>query len=131
MHRLIPAALALAGILLIRTPVEAQQAPDSLPPGVTAKMVTDGASLFKGQGICVACHGAEGTGIPNLGADLTDKEWIHSDGSFEGILGTIAKGVPPDKSSSGAAMPPKGGSSLTDAQLKAVAAYVWSLSRKQ
>lgn len=131
MHRLIPGALALAGAFLIRAPLAAQQVPDSLPAGVTAKMITDGASLFKGQGICVACHGAEGKGIPNLGADLTDKEWTHSDGSFSGILETVSNGVPPEQSTSGAAMPPKGGSALTNAQLEAVAAYVWSLSRRQ
>lgn len=107
----------------------AQQAPDSLPPGVTAQMITQGASLFKGQGICAVCHGPEAMGIPNLGADLTDEEWIHGDGSYEATLETITKGVAPDKSTTGAAMPPKGGSSLNSDQLKAVAAYVWSLSQ--
>lgn len=116
-----PAFAAVAG---------AQQEPDSLPPGVTAQMIAEGASLFKGQGICVVCHGPEAKGIPNLGADLTDEEWVHGDGSYEGTLETITKGVAPDKSTTGAAMPPKGGSSLKEDQLKAVAAYVWSLSRQ-
>jgi len=41
---------------------------------------------------------------------------------------TIMSGVPSDKSSDGSVMPAKGGSSLSDEQVKAVAAYVWSLS---
>lgn len=122
--------LAVA-MLLFPAAAAAQQEPDSLPPGVTAEMVSQGATLFKGQGICAACHGPEGKGIPNLGADLADDEWAHSDGSYQGILESIGKGVTPDKSTTGAAMPPKGGSSLNDDQLKAVTAYVWSLSRSK
>ncbi len=78
--------------------------------------------------MCGACHGASAQGIPNLGADLTDDEWLHSDGSLEGILKSIVDGVSSDESSSGTVMPPKGGSALSDEQLEAVAAYVWSLS---
>lgn len=98
------------------------------PAEVTPEAVAQGESLFKGAGLCSACHGASGKGIPNLGADLTDDEWLHSDGSFAGILQSINEGVSSDKSSSGTVMPPKGGSALSDEQLRAVAAYVWSLS---
>ncbi len=78
----------------------------------------------------MACHGTDAKGIPNLGADLTDQEWIHSDGSFEGILKSIIDGVTSDKSTTSTVMPPKGGSRISPEQLKAVAAYVWSISRK-
>jgi hypothetical protein len=27
--------------------------------------------------------------VPNLGADLTDDEWTHSDGGYEGIVKTV------------------------------------------
>lgn len=118
-------------VLLYPNGASAQQDTESHPSGVTAEMVSQGATLFKGQGICAACHGPEGKGIPNLGADLADDEWAHSDGSYQGILESIGKGVTPDKSTTGAAMPPKGGSSLNDDQLKAVTAYVWSLSRSK
>ncbi|MDH3455423.1 MAG: c-type cytochrome [Gemmatimonadota bacterium] len=97
---------------------------------VTKAMIDQGASLFAERGLCYACHGPEGKGIPNLGVDLTDDEWLHSDGSFEGVLETIMQGVSPDRSSSGTMMPPKGGSSLSNDQIKAVAAYVWSLTNK-
>ncbi len=97
---------------------------------VSQDVLDEGSSLFKGLGLCQACHGPEAKGIPNLGADLTDGDWLHSDGSLEGTLQTIKDGVTGDKSSSGTLMPPKGGSSLSEDQLRTVAAYVWSLSHK-
>jgi cbb3-type cytochrome c oxidase subunit III len=100
----------------------------TLPQGVTSAMIAQGETLFKGPGICTACHGADAKGVPGLGANLTDDEWLHSDGSYEGIVNTVTHGVASDKSSSGTVMPPKGGSQLTDDQVRAVAAYVWSLS---
>ncbi|HWP39072.1 MAG TPA: cytochrome c [Gemmatimonadales bacterium] len=105
------------------------QKADSLPPGVTAKMVTDGAALFKGAGLCSACHGADGKGLPSLGPDLTDTKWLHSKGTYDELVKQITAGVPADKSTTGMMMPPKGGAAITDEQVKAVAAYVWSLSR--
>lgn len=101
----------------------------ALPEGVTMAMVEDGRSLFTGRGICMSCHGPDGKGIPNLGGDLTDAEWIHSDGSFEGIAQTIRDGVAVNASTVGMPMPPKGGSGISDDQVKAVAAYVWTLSK--
>ena len=120
--------LAVAG-LAVTLPLTAR-AQDTLPSGVTTQMMAEGEKLFKGQGICQACHGPDGKGIPNLGANLVDDKWAHGDGSYQQILATIKSGVEPGKSTTGAAMPPKGGSNLTEDQLRAVAAYVWSLSHK-
>jgi mono/diheme cytochrome c family protein len=101
-----------------------------LPKGVTQQMIDQGKTIFNGQGICMACHGADAKGMPNLGTDLTDKEWTQGDGSFESIAATIRAGVSSDKSKGGTMMPPKGGGQINDDQLAAVAAYVWSLSNK-
>lgn len=101
----------------------------TLPDGVTASMVEEGKSIFAGPGICVTCHGRDATGVPNLGSNLTDEEWIHSDGSYEGIVQTIMDGVPANASTVGLPMPPKGGSAISSDQVNAVAAYVWSLSK--
>jgi mono/diheme cytochrome c family protein len=121
-------SLGLALTVATVAPAEAQQA-DSLPPGVTAKMVTDGGGLFKGAGLCTACHGADAKGVPNLGPDLSDAKWLHSKGSYDEIVKQVMAGVTADKSTTGIVMPPKGGSQLTDDQVKAVSAYVWTLSR--
>ncbi|MGD2135041.1 MAG: c-type cytochrome [Gemmatimonadales bacterium] len=129
MRRLFRTAVVAPFLLVVGTTALAAQATD-LPEGVTQTMIDAGESLFTGPGICTACHGTDGSGVPGLGADLTDDEWLHGDGSYAAILETVRDGVSADASSTGTVMPPKGGSQLNDAQLEAVAAYVWSLSRE-
>lgn len=103
--------------------------PQDLPEGVTPAMVEEGKGIYNGAGICMSCHGATGEGIPNLGANLTDEEWLHVDGSYEQLIENIMTGVTAQESSSGVPMPAKGGTAITDDQVKAVAAYVWTLSK--
>lgn len=119
------AALGVALAAIVVTPAVAQQ-PATVPEGVTAARVTEGAKLFKGAGLCTACHGPEGKG--GVGPDLTDTLWLHSDGAFDDIVRQITEGVPQGKAKSGIMMPPRGGSGISDEQVRAVAAYVWRLS---
>jgi mono/diheme cytochrome c family protein len=103
-----------------------------VPPGATADEFALGKKIFDGEvagATCAGCHGAGGVGSP-VGADLTAGTWLWSDGSLEGITKTILAGVPEPKEHAGA-MPPKGGVDLTDDQVKAVAAYVWSLGHQK
>ena len=100
-----------------------------LPEGVTAETVAQGKTVYGGAGICSSCHGPAGAGIPSLGADLTDAEWLHSDGTYEGVVKTVIDGVTAQASSSGVPMPAKGGTNISDDDAKAVAAYVWTLSK--
>jgi cbb3-type cytochrome c oxidase subunit III len=110
---------------LAAVPVRAQ----SLPAGVTPEMIKQGDQVFHGGGLCFACHGADAKGT--VGPDLTDQVWIHSTGKYEEIIKTVTTGVPQDSTKLGKGpMPPKGGSSISDDDVKAVAAYVWSLSHK-
>jgi mono/diheme cytochrome c family protein len=111
------------------TDMPADAMSQELPEGVTAEMVEEGKGIYNGAGICMSCHAATGEGIPNLGADLTDDEWLHVDGSYEQIVENIMKGVTAQESSSGVPMPARGGTAITDDQVKAVAAYVWTLSQ--
>lgn len=117
------ALVAVCGSGLARG-VDAQAA--TLPEGVTPAMVKEGAGVFKGAGLCFACHGPDGKG--GIGPNLTDGTWLHSKGSYTDIVQQITTGVPAKESKSGIVMPPKGGSTISDAQVKAVAAYVWTLS---
>jgi len=105
-------------------PVAAQ----ALPAGVTKEAIAKGDEIFHGSGLCFACHGNDAKGA--VGPNLTDDEWLHSKGSYEEIVKQVMTGVPKEVSKSGNIMPPKGGSSITDDEVKAVAAYVWSLSHK-
>jgi cytochrome c oxidase cbb3-type subunit 3 len=116
------ASLALPAGLLGQTAAT----PDSLPPGVTPGMVERGKQIFEGEGLCINCHGPEAGGY--LGPNLTDAEWWHAEGSYLAIVRQILVGVPANQSVSGTVMQPRGGSSISDEDVQAVAAYVWRLS---
>jgi mono/diheme cytochrome c family protein len=120
-----PAAIALAAALGTAMPAHAQNL--KLPDGVTQAMIDQGKTIFLGDGLCLTCHGQDGGGTP-VGPDLTDVTWLHVDGSFDAIVNLINTGVAQPKE----AMVPmlaKGGSSISAEQVRAVAAYVWSLCR--
>lgn len=115
--------LAFAAVLGAR-PAAAQA-----PAGATPAAIAQGDSIFHGKGNCYACHGATAQGA--VGPNLTDAEWIHSDGSYDAIVKQVTAGVTKEESKSGIPMPAKGGSTITDDEVKAVAAYVYSLSHKK
>ena len=103
--------------------------PDSLPPGITAEMVLRGKGVFEGDGLCSNCHGADAMGL--LGPNLTDSEWWHAQGSYLSIVQQVLVGVTEAESRSGVAMPARGGSNIGEADVQAVAAYVWRLSHPE
>ena len=105
----------------------------SAQEAATPAMIARGDSIFHGKiagGTCITCHQTNAKGIPGLAPDLTDKTWLHSDGSLAAIITTIEKGVAKPKQAA-APMLPKGGTNLTADQIQAVAAYVHSLSAKR
>ncbi len=120
-------ALAVLTSALVTGPAAAQAA-DSVPAAVTPAAIAAGKGLFLGEGLCLACHGADAKG--SIGPDLTDKIWLHGTGSFADIVAVVLAGVSSEQSKLGQIMPPRGGSGITDEQARVVAAYVWSLSRK-
>ena len=118
----IPAAVVFAAMPM------AAAAQQQLPTGVTAAMIEEGQTLFASTGLCASCHGEAGAGTP-LAPNLADAEWLHIDGSYESIVQVIETGESMPKNTY-IPMVPRGGSSITDPQLRSVAAYVWSLSNK-
>lgn len=110
-------------------PHEAALQDAEFPPGVDAVLVRAGAAVYHGPGGCHVCHAPDGTGARGVGADLTDEVWWHSDGSWQAIVDQVKSGVDASVARNvwGASMPPRGGSAISDAQVEAVAAYVWSL----
>jgi cbb3-type cytochrome c oxidase subunit III len=116
-------ALGLAVAVLVQVGTAQAQ---GLPAGVTQAMVDKGNEVFHKAGLCYACHGQDGKGL--VGPNLTDDVWLHSKGSFEELVAQVTKGVTKEESKSGVPMPAKGGSSISDDDVKAVAAYVYSLS---
>ncbi len=120
-------SFAFAGLVLAFFATSTVQA-QSLPEGVTDAMVQQGQQVYGGAGICVACHGPGGIGT--IGPNLTDAEWLIGDGEYEQLVSQILEGVTAAEATNplGAIMAPKGGSTITEAQVRSVAAYVWTLS---
>lgn len=103
----------------------------TMDTSITPAMLALGDSIFHGQaagGTCFTCHGPDAKGTA-MCPDLTDKEWLHGDGSYPFIINTVHDGVSPPKKYP-TAMPPMGGASLSAYQIRAVAAYVYSLTHK-
>lgn len=117
--------LTVAGMLFICAGQLSAQVDSELPAGLTPAMVDQGKKIFSGKGLCVACHGNAGKG--GLAPSLRDSTWIHSKGTYEDIMAQIRRGVPAESSATKLVMPPLGGSGINDAEVRAVAAYVWSL----
>ena len=95
---------------------------------ITPQMVALGDSIFEGKaagGICYTCHDPEGKGT-QLGPDLTDQQWIHGDGSLDFIMQTVREGIPEPQQFQGPM--PAFRASMTDEQIRAVSAYVYSMS---
>lgn len=100
---------------------------------VTPATVAEGKAIFEGKqagALCFSCHGMNARGTPGLAPDLTDATWLHGDGSMTFLRQLITAGVPKPKEAV-APMPPMGGANLKADQVHAVAAYVFSLSRKR
>jgi mono/diheme cytochrome c family protein len=110
------------------TPSAEPQLGGGLPQGVTAQMVQEGHRVYHGPGICLTCHGQDGRGTA-LGPALDDQQWLNiPTGSYEEIMEVVRTGVARPVAHP-APMPPMGGANLSDADLRAVAAYVYGLSR--
>jgi glucose/arabinose dehydrogenase len=98
-----------------------------VPPGATRQQVVLGDRIFHGQaadGTCAGCHGSDAGGT-SVGPSLTNGIWVQSDGSLPGIAHIIKTGVTHPRNYTGV-MPPNGGAQLSDADVAAVAAYVWA-----
>jgi glucose/arabinose dehydrogenase/mono/diheme cytochrome c family protein len=105
--------------------------PLPVPPGSSPDQVALGERIFHGQAdgaTCAGCHGADGKGSA-VGSDLTGGHFLWGDGSVQSITETIVRGVPKPKEHTGA-MPPEGGVHLSQADLAAVADYVWAISHQ-
>ncbi len=122
--------LGLLVVLGIVVPSVSAHAQGKLPAGVTPEMVDKGKAIFAGTGNCYACHGQNAQGMLGPTTNLTDAQWVHSDGSYPKITEYIKSGVTKEQSKSGIPMPPRGGSKISDEEVSLVAAYVYSLSHK-
>jgi glucose/arabinose dehydrogenase len=112
------------------SPAGAGGGPLPIPPGATKEQLALGDRIFHGEaagGTCSGCHGSDARGGPQA-PSLVKGRWLIGDGSLKSITDTIANGVPKPHNYE-VSMPPKGGAPLSDTDLAAVAAYVWSIGQ--
>lgn len=144
--RMTAAGLVVIGVMACggggeQAPADASASPGAAAPAaaagfdpatITPAMIALGDSIFHGLvalGPCQSCHGEDATGPTGIAPNLTDTEWLNSDGSWEGIYNTVMTGVMAPKQFPGV-MLPMGGANLTPDQVRAVSAYVYNLSHK-
>jgi mono/diheme cytochrome c family protein len=122
------AILLVAGGLgaVLGSPLIGQERAVVRSGGVTDSTIAVGRRLFHGMADCAGCHGHAGTGT-QAGPDLTDRVWLHGDGSYEMIVKRVTHGVTRFESTKGRPMPMRGWVPIDDGEVRAVAAYVWSL----
>ena len=123
----------LLAVVVLRASAQAPATRETASDSITPAMIARGDSIFHGKlagGTCHVCHGEDAKGTAGLAPDLTSGKWLNGDGSYAFIMNTVQKGVPSPKESP-AAMPPMGGVNLSADQIRAVAAYVYSVSRSK
>jgi cbb3-type cytochrome c oxidase subunit III len=125
----LPLMAPLIAAQLVMVSLAFGQDPAARPPEVTDSAVAEGRRIFQGVGGCSACHGMEGGGTDS-GAPLAQGVWMHGADTWRAIRSRVLHGIPKDESTRGTTMPIRGMSELTDAQVDAVASYVWVISHQ-
>jgi disulfide bond formation protein DsbB len=120
--------MAQAQMRFTRPPVEAAAAPLGPPgPELDWDYYSEGQTLFAAT--CVACHGPDGKGLPNLGKDLTKSKFVASLDDDK-LVAFIRRGRDPGDpaNTTKILMPPKGGNpALNDDQLTSIVEFVRGL----
>lgn len=78
------------------------------------------------QTTCVACHGTDAKGMPHVGVDLVNSEFVRSTNDVDLVAFIVAgRSVNDPANRSGVAMPPRGGNAnLTAQQLEDIVHYL-------
>lgn len=105
----------------------AQVLPRDRPAEITDSAIAWGRALFVGSANCSRCHGRDGRGT-EYGPDLADAIWWHGPGSYEWLVREVTHGIPENLTVTGDPMPPRGWAPMNEVEVRAVAAYVWSIS---
>jgi mono/diheme cytochrome c family protein len=95
-----------------------------VPAGFTRDQILHGDRVFHGEaanGQCSVCHGIDGKGTTN-GNDLTAGMFIWSDGSVKELKRSVLHNME---------IAPGRDGDLEPADVDAVAAYIWAISRQE
>jgi mono/diheme cytochrome c family protein len=114
------------GALLVPVALSAQEI--ARPEGVTAERVAEGLRLYHTKGACAGCHGELGVGSAD-GPLLVAGRWKLGPGTYEWLRHITRHAGWGATSRAGDPQPMRGPTVLDSAEVNAVAAYVWSVSR--
>lgn len=92
--------------------------------------IAAGQQLYQGVGGCVPCHGEFGEGTPD-GPSLIAGPWKLGDGGFPWLLGITRHAGWGTRSRDGDPRPMRGPTVLDTAEVRRVALYVFSISRRK
>ena len=99
--------------------------PGTMPQGVSAEQGARGRQVYATT--CIVCHGEDGRGN-QLGPSIADGEWRNvPGGSYEEVVTLVRQGVPQPEEFE-VPMPGYAGL-LSEDEIRAVAAYAWSLGQ--
>ena len=114
-------------VLLALLPAGAVAQAAPRPAGVTDSSIAWGKELFHGAANCAACHGRDAAGTAH-GPALNGALWLHGPGTYEWLVEQISLGIPAHETWTRKPMPARGWSKMPAADVRAVAAYVWSIT---
>jgi mono/diheme cytochrome c family protein len=112
--------------LLAAAPLAGQAVPR--PGEITLERVEQGLSLYHSKGACATCHGEFGIGTAD-GPELVTGRWKLGPGTYEWLRHITRHAGWGARSRAGDPEPMRGPTVLDSAEVSAVAAYVWSISR--
>jgi mono/diheme cytochrome c family protein len=127
-NRTFGARAIVPALLLIALTVVAQAAAQGRPATVTDSGVQAGRKVFLGVGQCARCHGSEGQGTDD-GVPLISGTWKLGDGSYPWLMHIIRHAGVSARGRDGDPQAMRGPTLLAPEEVKAVACYVWSISR--
>ena len=119
--------LPLVALFFASGLASAQAAPRPRPEGVTDSSIAWGRQLFHGSANCASCHGPQARGTDE-GPALSGALWLHGPGTYEWLVEQITEGISAHHTWTGKPMPMRGWSNMPDEDVRAVAAYVWSIT---
>lgn len=125
--------LVLTFVLLLVLTVGLTACGGSSEPEQAAAPTSQG-DAAKGEELflaCSACHGPKGEGVPGLGKDMTQSEFIAGKSDDELVV-FIKTGRPAsdELNTTGVDMPPKGGNpALSEEDMYDIVAYIRSLQK--
>jgi mono/diheme cytochrome c family protein len=119
--------LALLGALLTARSLAAQQTV-SAPAGTDSVSIAAGRRLYGGRGACAPCHGEHGEGTPD-GPSLIAGPWTLGDGSLAWLQHITRHAGWGARGRDGEPQRMRGPTVLDSAEVRRVAAYVFSISR--